>query len=38
MASKGEMRCKHVSCCSTSKKDSLGGWMVASLICVNATA
>ena len=38
MASKDEMRCKNVSCCSASEKDSLGGSMVASLICVNVTA
>ena len=37
-ASKGEVWCKNVSCCCTSTKDSLGGCMVASLICLNVTA
>lgn len=30
------IRCKNASCCRT--KDSLCGWMVASLICLNMTA
>ena len=38
MASKDEVRCKKVSCCCTSTKDSLGGCVVVSLICLNVTA